>query len=198
MAKATLSISSKNYSSWCLRGYLLCKLADLEFDEEVVSLDDPGARAELLLLSPSFLVPCLTDDGVKVWDTLAIAEYLAEAKPNAGLLPADRAAMCAGDAIGRQQPGFRLRLRHVFTDSERIPDLGPVVRQTRDQERGRQQQQLGARARIIERHQNLVELQAAQLAHQPAAQAPGRVVLAGDGEGGLGHLGRHLGFLLLV
>src|SRR5678815_1294631 len=89
MAKATLSISSKNYSSWCLRGYLLCKLAGLEFDEEVVSLDDPGARAELLLLSPSFLVPCLTDDGVKVWDTLAIAEYLAEAKPNAGLLPTD-------------------------------------------------------------------------------------------------------------
>src|SRR5262245_28377082 len=50
MAQATLSISSKNYSSWCLRGYLLCKLAGLEFEEEVVSLDDPGARAELLLL----------------------------------------------------------------------------------------------------------------------------------------------------
>src|SRR4029453_4713170 len=49
MATATPSISSKNSSSWCLRGYLLCKLAGLEFDEEVVSLDDPGARAELLL-----------------------------------------------------------------------------------------------------------------------------------------------------
>ena len=81
MAKATLSISSKNYSSWCLRGWLLCKLAGLDFDEEVVSLDDPSARAELLLLSPSFLVPCLTHDGVKVWDTLAIAEYLAETSP---------------------------------------------------------------------------------------------------------------------
>ena len=45
MAKAVLTISSKNYSSWSLRGWLLCKLAGLEFDEEVVSIDDPSARA---------------------------------------------------------------------------------------------------------------------------------------------------------
>ena len=90
MPKATLTISSKNYSSWCLRGWLMCKLGGLEFDEDLVSLDDPGARAELLLLSPSFLVPCLTHDGAKVWDTLAIGEYVAEAQPEAGLLPSDR------------------------------------------------------------------------------------------------------------
>ena len=53
------------------------------------SSDDPSTRAELLLLSPSFLVPCLTHDGIKVWDTLAIAEYLNELKPAAGLLPKD-------------------------------------------------------------------------------------------------------------
>ena len=73
----------------------------------MVSLDDPGARAELLLLSPSFLVPCLTDDGVKVWDTLAIAEYLAEAKPDAGLLPTDRKARAHCRAIcGEMHSGF--------------------------------------------------------------------------------------------
>src|SRR6516225_430055 len=88
MPKAVLTISSKNYSSWCLRGWLMCKLAGLEFDEAIVSLSDPSTRAELLLLSPSFLVPSLTHDGVRVWDTLAIAEYLAETFPNAGLLPA--------------------------------------------------------------------------------------------------------------
>ena len=72
-----------------------------------MSLDDPGARAELLLLSPSFLVPCLTHDGVKVWDTLAIAEYLAEANPEAGLLPADRAARAHCRAIcGEMHSGF--------------------------------------------------------------------------------------------
>ena len=55
-------------------------------------MDDPTARAELLHLSPSFLVPALTDGDLKVWDTLAIAEYLHEIKPKAGLLPKDMAA----------------------------------------------------------------------------------------------------------
>ena len=57
MAKATLTIASKNYGSWSLRGWLLCKMAGLEFDEVMASSDDPSTRAELLLLSPSFLVP---------------------------------------------------------------------------------------------------------------------------------------------
>ena len=90
MAKATLAIASKNYGSWSLRGWLLCKLSGIEFEEVPVSSDDPSTRAELLLLSPSFLVPCLTHDGIKVWDTLAIGEYLNEVMPDAGLLPADR------------------------------------------------------------------------------------------------------------
>jgi len=107
MAKASLSISSKNYSSWCLRGWLLCKLAGLEFEEEVVSLDDPSTRAELLLLSPSFLVPCLTHEGVRVSDTLAIAEYLAEWNPLAGLLPTDRPVRAHCRAIcGEMHSGF--------------------------------------------------------------------------------------------
>jgi glutathione S-transferase len=107
MPKAILTISSKNYSSWCLRGWLLCKLAGLEFVEEVVSLDDPSARAELLLLSPSFLVPSLTRDGARVWDTLAIGEYLAETFPRAGLLPEERVARAHCRAIcGEMHSGF--------------------------------------------------------------------------------------------
>src|SRR5258708_3649664 len=90
MAKATLTLSSKNYSSWSLRGWLLTKFSGLEFDEIVTAPDDPSARAEILLLSPTILVPCLRHDGATVWDTLAIAEYLNEAMPHAGLLPADR------------------------------------------------------------------------------------------------------------
>ena len=91
MAHATLTISSKNYSSWSLRGWLLCRMAGLEFNEQRVDLDDPETRQELLLLSPSVLVPRLTHNDVTVWDTLAIAEYLAEIAPEAGLLPADQA-----------------------------------------------------------------------------------------------------------
>ena len=94
MAEATLTISSRNYSSWSLRGWLLCRMAGLDFEERVVPLDDPAARAELLLLSPSFLVPRLTHGGINVWDTLAIAEYLNEAQAGGGPLagrPASRA-----------------------------------------------------------------------------------------------------------
>ena len=87
-----LLIGSKNYGSWSLRGWLLCRLAGLEFDEVTIPSDDAAFRAELLLMSPSFLVPRLDHDGIKVWDTLAIAEYLAERFPSAGLLPADPAA----------------------------------------------------------------------------------------------------------
>jgi glutathione S-transferase len=90
MAKATLTISSKNYSSWSLRGWLLTKFSGLPFDENVMAPDDPSARAEILLISPTILVPCLRHDGATVWDTLAIAEYLNEVMPDARLLPADR------------------------------------------------------------------------------------------------------------
>src|SRR6202165_4311578 len=90
MAKATLTISSKNYSSWSLRGWLLTKFSGLEFDEIVTAPDDASARAEILLLSSAILVPCLRHEGATVWDTLAIAEYLNEIMPDAGLLPADR------------------------------------------------------------------------------------------------------------
>jgi len=107
MAQATLTISSKNYSSWSLRGWLLARLAGLPFDEKIISPDDPAMRAEILLLAPSMLVPCLTHKNVKVWDTLAIGEYLNEAKPKAGLLPEDSVARAHCRAIcGEMHSGF--------------------------------------------------------------------------------------------
>src|ERR1700691_5263887 len=92
MAKATLTISSKNYSSWSLRGWLLTKFSGLEFEEKIVPPDDPAARAEILLLSSSILVPCLVHGEVTVWDTLAIAEYLNELFPEAQMLPTENVA----------------------------------------------------------------------------------------------------------
>ena len=123
MTRATLTISSKNYSSWSLRGWLLVKFARLEFDEILVPPDDADSRKELLLLSPSILVPCLVHEGVKVWDTLAIAEYLHEIKPKSGLLPADRAAGAHCRAIcGEMHSGFTslrsalpMNLKRTFT-----------------------------------------------------------------------------------
>lgn len=107
MTDATLIISSKNYSSWCLRGWLLCKMAGLAFEEVKLPSDDAGARAELLLLSPSFLVPRLEHKGITVWDTLAIGEYLHEVFPEAKILPAGLAERTHCRAIcGEMHSGF--------------------------------------------------------------------------------------------
>lgn len=107
MQLTTLTISSKNYSSWSMRGWLLARLAGLSFDEIVISPDDPAMRAEILLLAPSMLVPCLRHEGIQVWDTLAIAEYLNEVRPKAHLLPADRKARAHCRAIcGEMHSGF--------------------------------------------------------------------------------------------
>jgi glutathione S-transferase len=107
MTETTLTISSKNYSSWSLRGWLLCKMAGLEFREVPVDIDDPSARRELLLLSPSVLVPRLGHGNVTVWDTLAIAEYLHEIVPQCGLLPDDIVARAHCRAVsGEMHSGF--------------------------------------------------------------------------------------------
>jgi glutathione S-transferase len=98
-AKATLVISSKNYSSWSLGDWLMTQMSGLPFEEQTVPIDDPTNRAELLLLSPSVPVPRLIHDGVTVRDTLAIGEYLNETRPEAGLLPADKAARAHCRAI---------------------------------------------------------------------------------------------------
>jgi glutathione S-transferase len=106
-AMASLTLSSKNYSSWSLRGWLLARFAGLEFDEVAVSPDDAAARRELLLLAPSILVPCLTHEGSKSWNVMAIAYYLDEIKPGAGLLPANRAARAHCRSIcGEMNSGF--------------------------------------------------------------------------------------------
>jgi glutathione S-transferase len=107
MAKPVLTISSKNYGAWSLRGWLMCRLAGLDFSEKVIPPDDPAMKAEMLLLSSSMLVPSLQHGNVKVWDTLAIGEYLNEIKPKAGLLPADAKARAHCRAIcGEMHSGF--------------------------------------------------------------------------------------------
>ncbi|MEO8806055.1 MAG: glutathione S-transferase family protein [Burkholderiaceae bacterium] len=106
-AAATLTLSSKNYSSWSLRGWLMARFVGLEFEEVMVSPDDADARKELLLLAPSIRVPCLTHDGAKLWNTLAIAQYLNEIKPNAGLMPDDRIARAHCRSVsGEMNSGF--------------------------------------------------------------------------------------------
>ena len=106
-AQASLTLSSKNYSSWSLRGWLLARFSGLPFDEVMVSPDDADARKELLLLAPSIRVPCLAHEGAQVWNTLAIAQYLNEIRPDAGLMPAERIARAHCRSVsGEMNSGF--------------------------------------------------------------------------------------------
>jgi glutathione S-transferase len=105
MSIAKLIISSRNYSSWSLRGWLLVRLSGLPFETE--EIHDEASRAELLMRSSSMRVPCLVHDGLQVWDTLAIAEYLNELRPEAGMLPAERVARARCRSIsGEMHSGF--------------------------------------------------------------------------------------------
>ena len=72
-----LYIGNKNYSSWSLRPWVLMKELDIPFNEQLVPFS-PTHRTDYLKFSPSGKVPCLNDNGTTVWDSLAIAEYLAE------------------------------------------------------------------------------------------------------------------------
>jgi glutathione S-transferase len=106
-APARLIISSRNYSSWSLRGWLLTRLAGLDVAVEQVAPDDAAAREELLLRASSIRVPCLIHDGASLWDTLAIAEYLNETFPEARMMPAERAARAHCRSIsGEMHSGF--------------------------------------------------------------------------------------------
>jgi glutathione S-transferase len=138
MNRPKLIIGSKNYSSWSLRGWLLAKMAGLDFDEQPVALDDPAHRAEVLLLSPSILVPTLIHDGVHIWDPLAIGEYLNEVAPGAGLLPADPAtrAWCRSICCEMHAGFHRLRTTCPMNIRGRaLPGYDPTVTAGADIER---------------------------------------------------------------
>ena len=108
MAQYTLYIGNKNYSSWSLRGWLACKLAGIAFAEQMVRLDEPDRAPRFKKVSPSGRVPLLESKEVRVWDSLAIGEYLAEGLPGRKLWPADaNARALARSAVAEMHSGFQ-------------------------------------------------------------------------------------------
>lgn len=100
-----LDIGNKNYSSWSLRPWVLMKARGIAFSEAMIPFHDHAAWAEYRKLAPSGLVPMLRDGEVLVWDSLAIAEYLAETHP--GVWPKDkRARAFARSAAAEMHSGF--------------------------------------------------------------------------------------------
>jgi glutathione S-transferase len=114
MAGMTLYIGNKNYSSWSLRPWLALKHAGTPFEEVVIPLRGDGVKASILRHSPSGLVPCLVQDGIVIWESLAICEHLADTFPAAALWPKDRAARAHARAISSEMHAGFTRLRQAM------------------------------------------------------------------------------------
>lgn len=109
-----LVIGNRNYSSWSLRGWLAVKHSGLEFEEIVIPLSQPTTQEEIRRHSPSGRVPVLRDGDVTVWDSLAIAEYVAEKAPEARLWPEDpRVRAVARSVVAEMHSGFLALRKHM-------------------------------------------------------------------------------------
>ncbi len=100
--KIQLIIGNKNYSSWSLRSWLLLREAGIPFEEHRIALDTPDTKREIAAFSSAGRVPILKLDDLTVWDTLAIAETVAERWPEKGLWPADSAARARARAVSAE------------------------------------------------------------------------------------------------
>jgi len=103
-----LTIGNKLYSSWSLRPWMVLRAFDIPFEETVIPLYRPESKARILQVSPSGKVPCLTDGDVRVWESLAIIEYLAEKFPEKAIWPTDpKARAHARAAASEMHAGFQ-------------------------------------------------------------------------------------------
>lgn len=106
--------ANKNYSSWSMRPWLVLKHFGIPFTEQAVWLAQPDTRQQILRYSPTGRVPCLIDEGVSIWDSLAICEYLAERFPEQALWPTDRLARAHARSIcAEMHSGFPELRNHM-------------------------------------------------------------------------------------
>lgn len=128
-----LVIGNKNYSSWSMRPWVLMRQAGIAFDEIRLRFDafTPDSHFKRLLAAhtPAGRVPVLIDDGFAVWDTLAIAEYLAETHPALGLWPAERRMRARARSVcAEMHAGFGALRSHCPMNIEAsLPEVGARV-----------------------------------------------------------------------
>jgi glutathione S-transferase len=109
-----LVIGNKNFSSWSLRPWLVLKMLNEPFEERMILLQQPDTTERILAINPAGRVPVLYDRNLKVWDSLAICEYLAECFPHSGLLPVNSAERAvARSLVAEMHAGFQT-LRQVL------------------------------------------------------------------------------------
>ncbi|MFN3376773.1 MAG: glutathione S-transferase family protein [Burkholderiaceae bacterium] len=128
-----LYIGNKNYSSWSMRPWVLLRQAGIAFEEVMVRFDSFDAQSDfkrtLGPVSPTGKVPVLVDGDLVVWDTLAIAEYVAEQHPDHRLWPADRAARARARSVcAEMHSGFTALRSHCPMNIEaHLPDTGALI-----------------------------------------------------------------------
>jgi glutathione S-transferase len=117
--KITITVGTKNWSSWSLRGWLPVKLSGLPFEERYVRLRQTNMPEMMKDVSPSGLVPLLTvEDGghhTQIWDSLAIAEFMAEIAPDARLWPKDRMQRARARALTAEMHSGYADLRRQYS-----------------------------------------------------------------------------------
>ncbi|WP_321397179.1 glutathione S-transferase family protein [Emcibacter sp.] len=127
MSGFSLVIGNKNASSWSLRPWLLMKEAGLDFDELLVDLFSENRRRDILQHNPAGRVPALRHDGLLVWDSLAICEYIAEQVPEKKLWPEDRAARAHARSVSAEMhagfPNVRGVMPMACLQAYRAPEL---------------------------------------------------------------------------
>ena len=109
-----LVIGNKNYSSWSFRPWLAMKVAGIAFDETVISLEAKDFKARVMAVSGAGKVPVLIDGETRVWESLAILEYLAEKFPAAALWPKDAAARAHARAVAAEMHAGFVSLRRLL------------------------------------------------------------------------------------
>jgi glutathione S-transferase len=128
-----LFIGNKNYSSWSMRPWVLLRQADIEFEEVMVRFDaftpDSQFKATIGKINPVAKVPVLVDGDLAVWDTLAIAEYVAEQFPENQLWPSDKAARARARSLcAEMHSGFTaLRSACPMNIEAHLPDTGALI-----------------------------------------------------------------------
>jgi glutathione S-transferase len=128
-----LHIGNKNYSSWSMRPWVLMRQAGIAFEEVMVRFDGFSPQSQFKqrvgALNPAGKVPILVDDGLVVWDTLAIAEYVAERFPEHQLWPRARAARARARSVcAEMHSGFSaLRSACPMNIEARLPEIGAIV-----------------------------------------------------------------------
>jgi len=127
---ATLYVGNRNYSSWSMRGTLLVRQSGIACSEVVIPLDTEAGMAKIAQVSPTRRVPVLHIDGLVIWDSLAIAEFLHERAPDAGIWPVEPTARALARCVSaemhssfgalRSQMPLDVRGRHVVPETPEL------------------------------------------------------------------------------